>query len=116
MIVGIAEGFQRDGDRVLAIGGKASRIGDIQGQFTGLLKVDPAAWRTIESMLDAMDPARARKLDTTTLLSELIGRGQSLHLVPVRGRWLEVDTRRDLAQYRARLRRRLPWSHDWRWP
>ncbi len=109
-----AEALRRDDHRILAIGGRAARIEDIQGQFTGLLKLDAGIWPALEAVLDACAPEMLSRLDTTALLSLLIQAGQTLHAVPIRGRWLELDTRSDLARYRARLRQRLPWSHDWR--
>lgn len=109
-----AENLRLDRDRVTAIGGRAARIGDIQGQFTGLLKIDAGAWPAVEAVMDGCTQETLRRLDTTALLSLLIAAGERLHAVPVHGRWLELDTRRDLARYRARLRQRLPWSHDWR--
>jgi choline kinase len=109
-----AENLRREGNRVIAIGGRAASIGDIQGQFTGLLKIDANAWPAVEKVLDDCTADALRRLDTTALLSLMIAAGVSLHAVPVQGRWLELDTRRDLAVFRERLRRRLPWSHDWR--
>jgi L-glutamine-phosphate cytidylyltransferase len=109
-----AENLRLDGDCVTVIGGRAARVGDIQGQFTGLLKIDAGAWPAVEAVMDGCTPETLRCLDTTALLSLLIAAGGKLHAVPVQGRWLELDTRRDLALYRARLRRRQPWSHDWR--
>jgi choline kinase len=102
------------GGRLDAIGGRAATVDEIQGQFTGLLKVSPAGWRRLRALLDAMPAPRARRIDTTGALAALIEAGHAVRGVPLQGRWVEVDQPRDLALYRARLRSRVRWSHDWR--
>ncbi len=109
-----AECLQLDQDRVVAIGGRAGSIDAIQGQFTGLLKMDAASWPAVESVIQGCAADTLQRLDTTALLSRLIAAGQAVIAVPIQGRWLELDTQRDLSSYRARLRQRDPWSHDWR--
>ena len=103
------------GRRLAAIGGRADAVGGIEGQFTGLLKVSPTGWRRLRALLDAMPASRARRIDTTGALAALIEVWHAVHGVPLHGRWVEVDHARDLALYRARLRRRVRWSHDFRW-
>lgn len=111
-----AEGFRFAGDRLRAIGRRSRRASAIQAQFTGLLKVSAAGWRRVESHLAGRSAAQVRREDTTGLLARLLAEGAAVHVVPIRGRWCEVDSASDVALYRARLRRRTRWSHDWRWP
>src|SRR5262249_56121039 len=48
-----AETFRADADgRLLEIGGKAKAVGEIKGQYMGLLRIAPKAWQAIEQLLD----------------------------------------------------------------
>lgn len=102
------------GRRLAAIGARARTLAAIEGQFAGLVKFSPRGWRRACARLEAAGAARAPR-DTTALLAALLAHGDPVHGVPLRGRWLEVDSARDLALYRRRLRARAPWSHDFRW-
>jgi L-glutamine-phosphate cytidylyltransferase len=113
-VLGDAERFRLDGEHVNLIGGRAQTLGEIQGQFTGLVKVTAAAWPAIENVLDHASAEAIAKWDTTTMLARLIAQGQEIRGVPIHGRWLELDSRQDLAHYRQRLRQSQRWSHDWR--
>jgi choline kinase len=107
------------GRRLAAIGARARTVTAIEGQFAGLVKFSSRGWRQACARLDAARAAR-RPRDTTALLAALVAHGDPVRGVPLRGRWLEVDSARDLALYRRRLRARASWSHDFRreaaWP
>ncbi len=100
---------------IVSIGGRAAELAGIEGQFTGLLRVSALGWQWITTMLDGMPHAQVQRLDTTAMLAGLLACGHGLVGLPIRGQWLEIDSADDLRSYRQRLRRRAPWSHDWRW-
>jgi L-glutamine-phosphate cytidylyltransferase len=86
--------------QLLEIGGKTTRIEEIEGQYMGLLKFTPPAWRVVESLLDTLDaPTRAR-LDMTGLLKRLL----AVSAVPIAtfatdGQWGEIDNPEDVQLY-----------------
>jgi choline kinase len=100
-----AETFRLDGaGRLLEIGGKTTRIEDIQGQYMGLLKFTPTSWKAIESYLASLDAAIRDRLDMTGLIRRLIT-GQ---LVPIStqgtdGQWGEIDNPEDVDLYQAMI-------------
>jgi L-glutamine-phosphate cytidylyltransferase len=101
-----AETFRIDAlGQLLEIGGRTTQIEDVEGQYMGLLKVTPSAWRAIEALLDTLDAATRDRLDITGLLSRLLVRKE----VPVNafgtdGQWGEVDRPEDLALYENMVR------------
>jgi choline kinase len=92
-----AESFRIDarGDLV-EIGAKRPLLDDVGGQYMGLLKFTPRGW-------DAAREDVSDRLDMTALLARLLARGVRIATVPVRGRWGEVDSERDLAIYEEML-------------
>jgi len=110
-----AETFRlRDHGRLRSIGARARTVTDIEGQYMGLLKISPAGWQRIESLLDNLPVERHHRLDMTSLLQLLLEDGADIHTVPTRGRWCEVDSETDLRRYEDLLHH-ADWAHDWRW-
>lgn len=100
-----AETFRVDRNgRLLEIGGKTSRIEDIQGQYMGLLKFTPAAWNAVEAVLSTLDETTRYRLDTTGLLRRLLTAGFPIHTVPIDGQWGEIDNPQDVALYEEMIR------------
>jgi L-glutamine-phosphate cytidylyltransferase len=96
-----AETFRLAPDGALAeIGRKPSTLGEVEGQYMGLLKFEPAGWRSVATLLAATSPARVDKLDMTSLLGLLLAQGTRIAAVPVPGPWGEVDSESDLDLYR----------------
>lgn len=92
-----AETFQVDGSgRVTDIGRKPTSLDQVNGQYMGLLKFTPAGWRDVESELAAAGPTTVDRLDMTSLLRLLIGRGVQVQGVGLSERWFEVDSPSDL--------------------
>ena len=58
--------------QLLEIGGKTTRIEDIEGQYMGLLKFTPPAWRAVEVLLSTLDTPIRDRLDMTGLLRRLL--------------------------------------------
>lgn len=90
---------------LLEIGGKTTRIEDIEGQYMGLLKFTPAAWGAIEGMLATLDPPVRDKLDMTGLLRRLL----TAKIVPIatfgtNSQWGEIDNPGDVDLYQDMIR------------
>jgi choline kinase len=96
-----AETFRIDAEgRLLEIGGKTTRIEDIQGQYMGLLKFIPAAWHAVEALLGTLDAATRDRLDMTGLLGRLLA-GSHLPVAThgTHGQWGEIDNLEDVELY-----------------
>ena len=103
-----AETFRADASGfVTAIGARATSVDRIEGQYMGLLSFTPAGWTAATAYLSTLAPAAIDRLDMTSLLRGLIGRGVAVRAVPIKGRWGEVDTPSDLAIYTDDLNRGL---------
>ena len=96
-----AETFRIDqAGRLLEIGGKTTRIEEIEGQYMGLLKFTPAAWSVVEAILDTLDPAVRDRLDVTGLLRRLLNEARlPIQTFGTDGNWGEIDNPDDVALY-----------------
>ena len=101
-----AETFRVDAvGQLLEIGGKTTRIEDIEGQYMGLLKFTPPAWSAVEALLDALDAPNRDRLDLTGLLRRLLsGNAVSIGTVGTDGQWGEIDSPEDVALYQNMVR------------
>ncbi|MDA9976148.1 phosphocholine cytidylyltransferase family protein [Alphaproteobacteria bacterium] len=113
-----AETFRiRDG-RISEIGATPNSVAEVEGQFMGLMKIEPRGWRAIEDLLSGISKAKRDRMDTTGLLNLLIKDGIKVCGCPIDGGWVEVDTETDLSCYERCLEQSLAtgqaWSHDWR--
>jgi len=101
-----AETFRIDAaGQLLEIGGRTTRIEDIEGQYMGLLKLTPPAWSAVEALLDMLDAPTRDRLDMTGLLRRLV----ASNAVPVSafgtdGQWGEIDSPEDVALYQNMVR------------
>jgi choline kinase len=102
-----AETFRLDATgRLLEIGGKTTRIEEIQGQYMGLLKFTPAAWGVVESLLGTLDAATRDRLDMTGLLRRLLVTDLvRIGTFGTDGQWGEIDNPGDVELYQAMLAR-----------
>ena len=100
-----AETFRMDGaGQLLEIGGKTTRIGEIEGQYMGLLKFTPTAWTVVEALLGKLDAAARDRLDMTGLLRLLLAEQQiQIGTFGTDGQWGEIDNPEDLAIYRKMI-------------
>lgn len=90
------------GGVVSEIGGRPRSLAEVDGQYLGLFKLEPAGWRAVRAVLsDAR--RRGLRLDMTAVLSRVISTGQAVRAVPVSGPWHEFDTMRDIAVARPVL-------------
>jgi len=100
-----AETFRTDSSgRLIEIGNKARSIDEISGQYMGLLKFTPSAWRDIETLLAALDAQTRDRLDMTGLLQRLLRRKVAIRTVGTEGQWGEIDNPSDLALYERMAR------------
>jgi L-glutamine-phosphate cytidylyltransferase len=100
-----AETFRVDAQgRVLEIGAKTTRIEDIDGQYMGLLKFEPPAWRAVEELLASLEEPARERLDMTGLLQRLLSTSAvTIGTCPTNGQWGEIDNATDVALYEKML-------------
>ncbi len=114
-----AETFKQQNGLLLEIGNRANHIDEISGQYMGLIKITPAGWEQITSLMEDMPTAQIDKLDMTALLKELLKKKIQINVVPVSGKWCEVDSETDLICYEKELKsngeKGKSWEHDWRY-
>ncbi len=90
-----------DAGRLIEIGGKTTRIEDIEGQYMGLLKFTPPGWSAIEALLSTLDSTVRDRLDVTGLLRRLlIEKEVDIGTLGTDGQWGEIDNPEDLTLYR----------------
>ena len=95
-----AETFQADASgRLIEIGNKTSSIDQITGQYMGLLKFTPRAWKDVEALLATFDALTRDRLDMTGLLQRLLRRNVTIGTFGTDGHWGEIDSPGDLALY-----------------
>ena len=101
-----AETFRINNDGLLLeIGGKTTRIDEIEGQYMGLLKFMPAAWTAVEVLLRGLEAAVRDRLDMTGLLRRLLAvKELPIHTFGTDGQWGEIDNPEDVALYQQMVR------------
>jgi choline kinase len=91
--------------QLLEIGGKTTRIEDIQGQYMGLLKFTPPAWSAVETLLSSLDAPIRDRLDVTGLLRRLLaGKELPIGTFGTDGQWGEIDNPEDAVLYQSMIR------------
>ena len=81
---------------ISGIGQKPSNLGQIEGQYMGLLHFSKVGWHECLKYLDSLTELDRKAMDMTSMLRELISDGQKIHGVPVHGNWAEIDSESDL--------------------
>jgi L-glutamine-phosphate cytidylyltransferase len=101
-----AETFRIDATgRLLEIGGKTTRIEDIEGQYMGLLKFTPPAWIAVERLLSTLEVPIRDRLDVTGLLRRLLTEKElPIGTFGTDGQWGEIDNPEDVALYEKMAR------------
>lgn len=107
-----AETFCRRDGLLRDIGGKPESTADIQGQYMGLMLLRSHGWERLKKICAELGDAVPRT-DMTGFLQHLLSRNIRIGVVPVRGRWCEVDSQEDLRRYQEALDTGN-WTHDWR--
>jgi len=100
-----AETFRTDaGGNLIEIGRRTTHIEDIEGQYMGLLKFTPQAWRAVEALLTSVDAKTRDRMDMTTLLGTLLESSFPIKTVNISGQWGEIDSSGDLELYEQMIR------------
>lgn len=107
-----AETFRAENGRLKEIGARPSAMGQVQGQYMGLIRLSRHGWDIVQRAVRALG-SKAERLDMTGFFAQLLADGVPIGAVPVDGGWCEVDTPTDLERYEAALAAGN-WSHDWR--
>lgn len=96
-----AETFRLNADGSLAeIGQKPKSVQEIEGQYMGLLRIEPKGWQEMERVRANYAPAERDRLDMTRTLNNVISANIiSIAAVPYLGEWGEIDSSLDLAVY-----------------
>ncbi len=109
-----AETFKQKDGVLLEIGQKAKSIDEIEGQYMGLLKFSPKGQEIVKKYIETIEPAKADKLDMTSLLQALLKEGATINTVAVDAGWCECDTQGDILIYEEQMKKNPHWPHDWR--
>jgi choline kinase len=100
-----AETFRTDASgNLIEIGRRAKHLDDVEGQYMGLLKFTPQAWRAVEAVLAAVDAKTRDAMDMTTLLRAMLDSGFQIKTVGIAGQWGEIDSSGDLELYEKMIR------------
>lgn len=92
-----AESFLIDDKyHVNEIGMKTNSYDNIQGQYMGIIKFTPEGFSWILEILDQLEDAIRRKIDFTSILSEILKNGKVILGMPSDELWLEIDNKKDL--------------------
>lgn len=102
-----AESLKLDSDgRILEIGQKPDKVENIQGQYIGLmvfqgngLSVLRRKYSEEATLLSSHEGGEKMRIDTlymTDMLQELIDEDMPVYEIPINGKWVEIDSLRDL--------------------
>tara|TARA_B100001540_G_scaffold311148_1_gene330135 strand:+ start:672 stop:1469 length:798 start_codon:yes stop_codon:yes gene_type:complete len=103
-----AESLKLDSEEnILDIGKKVSTLNEIEGQYIGLMKFSKLGVEKIKKLYNEMKDGKNplergisfKKLYMTDFLQCLINEGNKLKAIPIKSRWLEVDTIEDYQLY-----------------
>jgi choline kinase len=96
-----AETFRIDDSGLVEeIGKTPQTIDEIQGQYMGLMKIEPQGWAWIEEEIEGAGREVADKMDMTNLLGRLLAKDRQIRGIPYSGLWGEVDIPSDVDVYR----------------
>ena len=98
-----AETFRLDADHhLLEIGGRASSMEEIEGQYMGLLRFGPRGWAEVKRIRAGLPGEVCDRMHMTGTLQRVIDERQILiKAFPYLGEWGEVDCEEDLAAYKS---------------
>lgn len=98
-----AESFRLNADGTLAeIGNRPGTVEEVQGQYMGLLRFEPAGWRELARIWRELPDETRDRLHMTGALQKVIAAGrETVAAVPYLGEWGEVDSVEDLRAYQS---------------
>lgn len=93
-----AETFRLTPEHTLTeIGNKPTSVGEVQGQYMGLLRFTPEGWAEVLRIRSGLTPEQCDKMHMTGTLQKVIDAGRvTIAAVPYTGEWGEVDSTEDL--------------------
>lgn len=89
------ESFVLDGSKLIEIGSRPKTLEEIQGQFAGIFKTNPAGWRALVEVTKGID---SKSLDMTGLFSLAIRNGISIECEQILSDWKEFDLASDFVE------------------
>src|SRR5690606_29388820 len=94
-----AESFRVDTyGNLLEIGKPPILLEEIQGQYMGLLRFTPDAWREVQNIRNKLTANQRDKMDMTGLLQRILeGGAVNISALPYYGLWSEIDSQQDLS-------------------
>jgi choline kinase len=90
-----AEVFKYENSILKEVGGKASDLNQIQGQYMGLLKFTRTGWAETKEFLRQLSGDAIDKLDMTGLLKLMLKNNFKISVAPIHTPWCEVDSVQD---------------------
>ena len=99
-----AETFRLGPDGMLGeIGNKPASLDEIEGQYMGLLRFEPAGWDEFERVRGGLPAGDRDRMHMTGTLQRVLDAGRiPIAALPYRGKWGEVDSPHDLELYTDR--------------
>ena len=99
-----AETFRVKGqNQLVEIGNKPKTIGEIEGQYMGLLRLSPRAWQEFETVQSQLSVHEKDKLDMTSMLQKIVTRADvNVQALAYTGAWGEIDSLSDLLAFEKR--------------
>jgi L-glutamine-phosphate cytidylyltransferase len=88
-----------DMGKLLEIGKIPKHIGDIQGQYMGLIKFTPSGWSEANRVLSSFSAIDCDSMDMTSFLHEIIHAEILVRTISICGRWFEFDSESDIRAY-----------------
>jgi choline kinase len=100
-----AETFRTDAHgNLIEIGRRAKHLDEVEGQYMGLLKFTPTAWRAVEAVLADRGCEDSRRHGHDHSAPRIAGLGLSDQTVGIAGQWGEIDSSGDLELYEKMIR------------
>ncbi len=104
-----AESFQINSQgKITEIGSRSENVESIQGQFMGLIRIEPKAWTSLEQEFN-----KNSSLDLTAWLRSQVKQKQTIEGIAIQGGWVEVDSEEDQLQIEKAIQT-SEFEHDWR--
>jgi choline kinase len=96
-----AETFRIDANqRLLEIGNKPHAISEVQGQYMGLLKFTPQAWKQVCLLRASLTAEQQDRMHMTGTLQLLLS-DFTVTAVPYSGQWGEIDSETDMQFFQS---------------
>jgi choline kinase len=96
-----AETFRLNSDHSLAeIGNKPMVVGQVEGQYMGLLRFSPAGWGEVASIREGLSVGERDRMHMTGTLQRVIERNRvPIQALPYFGSWCEFDSMDDIVAF-----------------